>query len=197
MRSETPDNIVLVTLTFEVGLAVVAVGIGRLTGDLPTRFIAWNLESVAWGLAATLPMLMGLAVCLWIPWSPLVELRRLVELMIRPLFANCAYWQLALIAAAAGFGEELLFRGVLQHYAITWWGVPVGLATASLIFGLAHYLSTAYFVFATLIGGFLGGLWIYFDNLLIPIIAHGVYDFLALGIILRQPGGDRPDENAG
>ena len=41
-------------------------------------------------------------------------------------------------------------------------------------------MSKSYFAFATLIGIYLGGLLLWTDSLLVPIVAHAVYDFIAL-----------------
>jgi membrane protease YdiL (CAAX protease family) len=40
-------------------------------------------------------------------------------------------------------------------------------------------------VLAALIGLYLGWLWLAWGNLLLPIITHGSYDFLALWYLLR------------
>ena len=50
----------------------------------------------------------------------------------------------------------------------------------SLLFGLAHALTRTYAVLATLVGFYLGFLFWLTGNLLAPILAHAVYDFVAL-----------------
>jgi membrane protease YdiL (CAAX protease family) len=80
-------------------------------------------------------------------------------------------------------GEELLFRGVVQNISQEWLGPLGGLALASVLFGLVHPLTRAYFVAASVIGVYLGWLWLATDNLLVPIIAHGLYDFVILMVI--------------
>ncbi len=99
--------------------------------------------------------------------------------------SNCA-----LIAAAAGLGEELLFRGLLQHGLAGWlappWGVWIALLAASLAFGCCHLLSTTYAVLAALIGLYLGLLLMFSGSLLAPALAHGLYDFVALVYLLRD-----------
>ena len=68
-----------------------------------------------------------------------------------------------------------------------------GLLAASVLFGLAHPITPAYAVLAAMIGVYLGWLWLAFDkNLLVPITAHALYDFLAL-IYLVRTRGRRPD----
>jgi uncharacterized protein len=46
-------------------------------------------------------------------------------------------------------------------------------------------LTWGYLWLATLIGAYLGGLYCWSGNLLVPIVAHAVYDFAALVIFLR------------
>jgi membrane protease YdiL (CAAX protease family) len=120
------------------------------------------------------------------PIGPLKELAELVRRVIVPLFAETPVWELLVISAAAGWGEELLFRGLLQTLVSDWTGHAwLGLLVASLLFGLVHPMSVTYFVVATLIGFYLGWLLLATDNLLVPMIAHGAYDFVALVYLLH------------
>ena len=99
-----------------------------------------------------------------------------------PLFDRIRLWQIVVISLIAGAGEELLFRGVLQPV--------VGLAASSLIFGAVHVGGrgfVGYGVWAALIGMFLGWLATATGGLLSPIVAHAVYDALALAFIRFAP----------
>ena len=53
------------------------------------------------------------------------------------------------------------------------------------MFGLLHPITRAYAVIAALLGAYLGGLWLAGGNLLTPIVAHALYDFVALVYLLR------------
>jgi membrane protease YdiL (CAAX protease family) len=53
------------------------------------------------------------------------------------------------------------------------------------LFGLLHALSKIYFALATLIGLGLGWMTWYFNDLVGPMVAHTVYDFLALLYLSR------------
>jgi hypothetical protein len=102
------------------------------------------------------------------------------------MFPNGSIAQFATVAMLAGVGEELLFRGSLQT-ALGNWTTPVtGLVITSVLFGLAHALSKLYFVFAVAVGAFLGWMTLKYNDLLAPIIAHGLYDFLALAYLSRR-----------
>ena len=57
---------------------------------------------------------------------------------------------------------------------------------AAVVFGLLHAVTLTYAVLGTLLGLLLG--WLYLDsgNLLGPMIAHSVYDAVALAWLLRR-----------
>ena len=72
------------------------------------------------------------------------------------IFKGYAWLHISCVAALAGVGEELLFRGFLQtwlnsHITIVW-----AILLASIIFGLLHYLSHAYFICTILMSVALG-----------------------------------------
>jgi uncharacterized protein len=168
----------------EGAIALVAVALAWLFGvplrDQMPETGAKFAVAAARGLAATVPMLV---VFWWLVHSDratLRELRHQVDRLIGEMFPAASVGQLALVATLAGVGEELLFRGVLQT-VLGWWATPiVGLVIASLLFGLAHALSRVYFLLAAVIGLYLGAFTWYFNDLVAPIVAHGVYDFVAL-----------------
>jgi hypothetical protein len=56
---------------------------------------------------------------------------------------------------------------------------------AALLFGVAHWLTMSYAVFATLIGVYLGILFLFTENLLAPIVTHALYDVVALSVLVR------------
>jgi len=176
----------------EGALALVAVALAWLFG-VPLReqipvFGAPLGWAVARGLLATAPML---AVFWWLVHSerPVFrELRRQVEWLIGEMFPSANMAQLALVAALAGVGEELLFRGTLQTI-FGWWTTPVvGLVIASVLFGAMHALSKVYFILATVIGFCFGWMTWYYHDLVGPMVAHGVYDFVALMYLSRVRG---------
>jgi len=191
-RSKLTRNLIKAIL-FEAALGVIAVLIALAFGARPPlEMIHWRVSGFVWGFAATLPMLLVLLLSLF-DRGPLAELKRLVERMVRMLFPRASLWQLGLVALAAGWGEEMLFRGLIQPAAIERFGVPSGLVVASLVFGLFHPLSLAYFVLASLIGLYLGYVSWASGNLLVPILAHGLYDWVALALLLRQSPGEEAE----
>jgi membrane protease YdiL (CAAX protease family) len=181
----SPGRMVLVAVLFEGSLAVAAVLLGWLIGYDPLVSVHWTWSAAACGAAATLPPLVMMVWCTHTSWAPCQALTRLVRELILPHFAQATWLDLLLISLATGVGEELLFRGLLQATIADWLDPWSGLALASLFFGLAHSLTRTYAVLATLLGGYLGGLWMACDNLLAPIVTHALYDFLALLYLVR------------
>src|SRR6185503_17736961 len=94
----------------------------------------------------------------------------------------------------AGVGEELLFRGAVQSILGNWTTPVIGLMITSLLFGLAHALSKLYFLFAVAVGVFLGWITLKYNDLVAPMVAHGVYDFLALAYLSRRNAQPLSDE---
>jgi membrane protease YdiL (CAAX protease family) len=172
-------------LAFEGGLVLVAWGLGRLTGRWPPSSWQLGFSSLAWGVAAVAPLLIVLQ---WTRVSRLAPLRGLTEAVDRtvvPLFAGCSALDLALISLAAGVGEEVLFRGVIQPGLADWLGPWVGLVLTSMLFGLVHPVNVAYVVYAAAVGLYLGGLALAFDNVVVPLTTHAAYDFVALYFLTR------------
>ena len=186
---EPSPHFPLVAAVFEGGLAVVALAAGWALGHHPLATFHWEWSAAGWGLVAAAGPLAALWLCLRWSWRPIERLVEVVDRLILPLFKSCGPAEMAIIALLAGLGEEMLFRGVVQAATADWIGgqagVWVGLLVAALLFGLAHLITPAYGVFAGLIGLYFGGLWLWTGNLLAPIVAHAVYDFLAL-IYLRR-----------
>ncbi len=103
------------------------------------------------------------------------SLRKIIINDIKVLFTNTHLLDIFLISALAGIAEELLFRGFIQP--------KIGILWASVIFGVLHCLSPAYFVIATIMGFYLGFLCDYYQSLLIPIQLHFMYDLGVLALL--------------
>lgn len=171
-------------------LAVIALALGLLISRPPLTQIHWTADAALWGVVATLPLFGLLLVMMHVPWRPLREFKTLVIETLLPMFRESRLIDLAIIALLAGIGEEMLFRGVVQEAISFRFGPVVGLVVASLGFGLAHPLNRTYVILVSVIGLYLGGLWLLTDNLLPPIIAHALYDFVALVYLLRTKPGE-------
>jgi membrane protease YdiL (CAAX protease family) len=94
---------------------------------------------------------------------------------------------LLLLATIAGVSEELLFRGVIQPWIAASWGYTAGLWLSNIIFGLVHAITPLYALLVTFVGVYLSLSMTVAEenNLLIPIIIHSLYDFLAFIALMR------------
>src|SRR4051812_31646749 len=160
------------------------------------------LEAIGRGLLATLPMLV---LFWWLVHSNLASLRKLreqVEWLVREMFPEGNIGQFAMVAALAGVGEELLFRGVVQMKLSDWTTPVVGLAIASLLFGLAHALSKVYLLFAMGLGVLWGCRVVGSTHVVGLVVADGLSYFRAWSSLGRStPRGthtrQQVDENSG
>jgi membrane protease YdiL (CAAX protease family) len=110
----------------------------------------------------------------------------LVVEQLGPVLASRSAAQLALVATLAGLAEETLFRGVIQVGLTRVLPESAALVAASVAFGLAHFVTPTYAVLAGLAGLYLGSLYQLQGNLLVPIVAHALYDFMALLYLVRR-----------
>ncbi len=187
-----PERFALTAAAFEASLTVVAIVLGWLLGCPPLRTFRFDFHDAMFGLLATVPPLAVFWSCLKLPLDPLQRIAAIMDETLLPLFRECGVMQLAIIAALAGVGEEMLFRGVVQAAVADQIGSPhgvwLGLLVAAILFGLLHLITPTYAILAGLIGAYLGWLWLFYDNLLVPIVAHAAYDFVALVYLVKIRG---------
>ena len=186
VRSLASQRILGIVLAFELGLGAVAVALALIFSLRPWLDLQWDWSLVPITLIATLPMT-GMIVLVTRSQRNWAEnLRRLVDETLLPAFSGMGWWGTGLISLAAGIGEELLFRGVIQNGLGGIAGPVAALLATSLLFGLVHALTPAYFMLTTLAGLYLGGLYMATDNLLLPILVHFLYDWIALFWLLSR-----------
>lgn len=180
--------VVGLAILVEGGLIILAVILGRVLHQPPLEHFSFDPTSALIGIIATVPLLLVFLIVLRWPIGPIASIRRFTLEVLCPVLAPCSVQDLAAIALLAGVGEEMLFRGVLQasftHNAGPW----LGLAAASLLFGLLHAVTPSYAILAAIMGAYLGWLWQVTGNLLCPIIVHALYDFVVLLYLLVGPG---------
>jgi uncharacterized protein len=142
-------------------------------------------QGTLWGVLAMFPLLAMFWWLIHTAWPAARRLREQVERLILELFPESSIPQMIAVALAAGIGEELLFRGVLQAIIARWTTPLLGITIASLIFGMFHALSPLYFVLATAVGGYFGWIVLAGQSLLPAIVAHVLYDCVALVYLSR------------
>ena len=179
------DVIIILAVFFELSLAPFSLFLGWLMGHNPLEGFQWRVTDALWGAVAALPLILLFVSMLTWPIGPLVPVKQFCEQEVLPLFAKSYWSELALISLSAGVGEEMLFRGVFQASFTQWWGLAWGLVLASMLFGLLHPISLPYVSIATILGFYHGVVWYWNGNLLTVIVTHTLYDFAALGFLIR------------
>ncbi len=173
-------------LVLQVAVVAIALLLAWLFGLSPWQRLHWAPEVLAWSLLGTLPLAAMLLLFPLARWRWTREISHLVEQIILPLFKGAPVGSVALVAILAGIGEELLFRGVVQDGLSLMLGPAVALILASLLFGLAHAVTPTYFLIASLMGAYLGWLYLHTGNLLVPVIVHALYDWIAIHYYLHS-----------
>lgn len=94
------------------------------------------------------------------------------------------------VIIAAGFSEEIVFRGFVYSKLMEWWGSSIKtqaviVVLSSLIFGIPHiYQGLHGAIHAGLVGSVLGVLYlVQRRNIWLPIIVHSVYDLTAIYLV--------------
>jgi len=178
----------------ELMLALFAIGLAWLVGHSPWIGMNWTSETVGqqlwamvWGVVTAGPILVVMLAAYRWPIGPLRSVREVTSRQLTPLFEGLSVAEKAAVSLSAGLGEEVLFRGLLQSALSDWIGGPVGmwigLLVAAGVFGVCHWLNRTYAVLATLMGVYFGLLLVWTGNLWTPILAHAVYDFVALVVL--------------
>jgi membrane protease YdiL (CAAX protease family) len=188
LRQASTPNLVAAAVVFELALAPVGGAIAWVA-DVPLASLlrpesGW-VAAVGYGILATMPMVPLLVAMLMCQWRPIAWLRRLVSRFVQQLFGRAPLWQLAVVSLAAGFGEEVLFRGAIQPLAVSYTSPSLGVAIASLLFGLVHAASWTYFWLAAGVGAYLGILAQWRGEIVSAMVAHALYDFVALTLVAR------------
>lgn len=126
------------------------------------------------------------------------QISNVTEAVFLNMMRGASPWHFLALSLAAGVGEELLFRGWLQSFLelkfsslgeLAPW---VAIVLSSLVFGLVHPLSRGYIFLAFLLGCLLGVAYHTTGNIMVPIIAHTLYDFV---LMLRMVIMARRKEN--
>ena len=171
---------------FESSLVIIAIILGWFSGIDPFKNIIFSEPAIIIGLLGTLPLLLLFIAFNRINNKHLLQIRQILLDTFGPAMHKHHWTDLLVLAAIAGIAEEILFRGVIQPWMESSWGMTAGLIGSNIIFGLVHAVTPLYAILAALVGIYLGLALDYGEhrNLLTPIIIHGLYDFLAFQIIL-------------
>jgi membrane protease YdiL (CAAX protease family) len=173
----------------EGGLILIAFLVGWIFDVNPVEHLKFSWTALGWGTLAALPMFGLFVLSQRLKFNPLGRIRRFLLEALGPSLAACRWYDLVLLAALAGLAEEILFRGLLQVWIENSFDSKItGLIGSNILFGLAHFITPTYALFAGVMGLFLGFV---FDatgerSLLVPITTHAVYDYLAFVMVVRS-----------
>ena len=173
---------------FEAALIPLAIFLGSIGSINPFSNIFFTETALANGVIGTIPLILIFLALEQIHAKSVGNIRRLLLDTLGPGLQHSHWTDLLILALIAGIAEELLFRGVIQPWIEQFWGVTAGLVISNFIFGLVHAVTPLYALLAGLVGIYLGLSLNYGTekNLLVPIIIHGLYDFLAFFALIRM-----------
>jgi membrane protease YdiL (CAAX protease family) len=182
-----PDDFFKKACSFEAALIPVSVVLGWIAGISPFQNLHFSESAIAYGVIGTMPLFLLFLTMEHIQAEPVARIKKLLHETLGPSLHRYHWTDLLILAAIAGISEELLFRGVIQPWLESSWGMSAGLVGCNIIFGLAHAITPLYAVLATLVGIYLSLALDYGGNrnLLIPVVIHGFYDFLAFVALMR------------
>lgn len=133
----------------------------------------WQALGFGMVLGLGISTMSALVYRLWSPYKKSADVY--LEFVLAPLILSDSVW----IGLLPGMSEELLFRGVMLPAV----GLnATGLIVSSLCFGVLHMSGReqwAYAIWASVVGLLLGGSVIATGNLLVPIAAHVVTNFVS------------------
>jgi hypothetical protein len=175
----TRHQLMVSTLMIEGGFLVVAVLLGWWLDVRFWQHVHYTAAHVLIGIGCSLPLLAVALLSLKLPWKALEQIHKDFDLVIA-LFKNATVFDLVSVSLMAGICEEAMFRGFLQPWISQLTSPGLAIIFVAILFGLAHCISKVYVLFAAIISLVLSYQLFYFDNLLVPILTHGAYDFLAL-----------------
>lgn len=187
-HSLDPNNFFNTACAFEGSLALIAMLLNWLTDGNLFVNLHFSESALALGLLATLPLVAVLFIMQELPFRAIQNIRYFLMTSLGPLLKNCHWTDLFILSCVAGISEELLFRGFLQPWLENSFATFTALLISNIIFALVHAITPLYAILALLTGIYLGMAMDYQPerNLLIPVVIHAIYDFVAFVVILRN-----------
>lgn len=188
-----PSTHFLAAAWFELSLGFIAIILGAVIGINPRVHLprGWPLAQFDWlwiarSIAIAVPFAFLLLVLVQLigrlPLDALNRLEQITKNQLRSTLGPSTIPQLIILSLAAGVGEELLFRGLIQNTFLSLYS-PTTLAEAlpaiicaSIAFGFAHPISKSYILVTTLIGLLFGFVYWHYKDLLACVLAHALYD---------------------
>lgn len=179
MNLDTREDFLTFTVFFLIALLGTTVLLAHWA-DVPlTTQVKWSARDFGIGAVA--------AVAMFFAFSWITSVREQAGDALGHSLAQCTWYDLAIMAVLVGMIEEFMFRGLLEQWLARW--NPIGaFLIANAIFGLLHAMSPQYALLAALLGCILSLLtwWVGEFNLLRPMVAHAIYDFIGFTVIASE-----------
>lgn len=190
--SERPENPRTMTVSqflvgagvFEGGMLIIAFALGWLVNVHPTAELDWTWQAAWMGVVATGPLLLFLLAGFLSRSGGLRQIREFLIEVLGPMLHGCRLIDILFLALLAGVCEEVLFRGLVYQWANAI-NPTFAIILTNVLFGLAHAITPMYAWLAGIMGLYLTALMTLTSepNLLIPIVAHTLYDFIAFLVV--------------
>lgn len=178
---DTPDIEPLTRTQVLIAMAVTAIVLLLIAkgwmqlGAVPLLSVHWSVNAFLGGLGLGVLITLASMMVYWVWPIYRQSADYYLQLVLKPLAWSDLVW----LGLLPGLSEELLFRGVM----LPAFGFDTsGLIVSSLCFGVLHLSSPRqwpYVVWATIVGTGLGLSAILTDNLVVPVIAHVVTNWLS------------------
>ena len=200
--SDAPSGQLLSTLAMYLGVAAVG-GLYLLRYDLPLSYVRIGRPTLrdAGATVATVAVLLALAVALPVLIGrlglPLTD-HSITDSVRRDPTVALVFLPLSVLVV--GPAEEFLYRGIIQTRLGSVFDTWSAVAVAAVIFAVVHFIAyldpanvpgTIVTIFLLLLplGAILGIVYEYTDNLVVPALAHGVYNAITFGLTYAEAVG--------
>jgi len=167
-------------LGLEAGLIPLAFLLGWLLGQPALETLHLRAVDAGLGALAALPMVGVFLLIVHYPGRFFEPVMRFTREILMPTLAPLGPAGFVLVALLAGFGEEMLFRGVIQEFVARSWALWPAVVLAAVLFGAMHAVTFDYAVLTFGFGLWLGAIQAATGNLMVPIVAHFLYDLVVL-----------------
>lgn len=177
MKALSRKELTLLVLVIEVPILVLSIAFGQAFGlDIISKIIITQ-ELTSTGIAATalLIVLNYFVVFVLGNYIGIFKPLKTAYDEVCELVSNAKAPEIILIAIFSGMAEEFFFRGLIQHF--------MGIHFASILFGLFHIGSkktVSYALYTTIVGYYLGFLYLYTGSLWVPILVHVFNNAIAI-----------------
>ena len=171
-------------ILLEAALIPVALALAALLGVDALQGAVLDGRAAIDGVLHALPLTALLVATVDRHWAPLRNMHAALD-KLTDMLRHASLPELALLALAAGVGEEMLFRGAIQQALTDRLGPWPAVVVAAALFGMVHWVTPLYALAAGVIGLYLGVLYAETGNLWVPVLVHFLYDLFALVYLLR------------